>query len=210
MAIPPDKLRIGRALLAGGPITQQQLQAELERSGKSGSVLGKALLQSGFPSEEELVIPLLSRLRIPKINARNTKIPLETIRLVPRDVATRCKVLAIDELGGILVVVTPDIGNIEALAEVRQATQHLVTPIQCAPDGFDEIVADYYQRLAEAGLEPVATAQPVGSAAPLSQNPPAGVNGANGAVRAVPADDQDFFWKRFMSAGPVPAEEVQM
>ena len=55
-SIPPDKLKIGRALLAGGPLTHEFLERELERSGKQASVLGKALLQSGFPREQDLIV----------------------------------------------------------------------------------------------------------------------------------------------------------
>jgi hypothetical protein len=199
----PDKLKIGRALLAGGPISRDHLQRELERSGKQESVLGKALLQSGFPTEDELVSLLLQRLRIPKINASNTKIPLETVRLLPKDVAVRCRALPIDQIGRIMVVVTPDIGNDEALAEVRKATGSLVTPIQCAAEGFDGIVQDYYRRLAEAGLEPVQA---------VSTGSGAHATGTNGVVQAIPAgpDHEDTFWRLYQSAGPIPASEVRM
>ncbi len=216
MSIPPDRLTIGRALLAGGPVTQETLRRELERSDKLGSVLGKALLQSGFPSDAELIAPLLARLRIPKINARNTKIPLETVRVVPPETAKRCRVLAIDQIGQILVVVTPDLANEAALAEVRQVTGLLVTPIQCAPEGFDQIVADYYQRLAESGLgaaAPVAgPAATVGSTSAAPAGAPAAAPASNGALRAIPAgsEDEDAWWKRYMTAGPVPVEEVLM
>ncbi len=207
MAIPPDRLKIGRALLAGGPITQQGLQRELERSGKGGSVLGKALLQSGFPSEEELIALVLQRLRIPKINARNTKIPLETIRVVPEAVAKQCKVLAIDQIGNILVVVTPELGDEQAIAEVRKATGLLVTPIQCAAEGFDAIVGEYYQRLAQSGLAPVQPVATGGGAAP-----PTAAAASNGVVKAIPVgnETEDAWWKRYASAGPVPAEETLM
>lgn len=205
MPIPPDKLPLGRALLAGGPITQELLQQELDRSNKAGGVLGKALLQSGFPSEEEVILPLL-RLRIPRINARNTRIPLETIRLLPEDVARRHQVLAIDQIGSILVVVTPNPADPETLAASRRASGLVVTPIQCGPEGFDEILTDYYTRLAESGLAP---ATPADAGAPVA----AGASQpTNGVVKAIPAGDagQDSFWKRYMSPGPIPAEQVQM
>ncbi|MGE0713248.1 MAG: hypothetical protein AB7N76_37015 [Planctomycetota bacterium] len=203
MSIPPDKIAIGKALLAGGPITQELLQRELVSSGKGDSVLGKALLQSGFPSEEALIAPLLQRLRIPKINARNTKIPLETIRVVPESVARACRVLAIDKIGEILVVVTPSLDSEANMAEVRRKTGLLVTPIQCAPEGFDQIVDEYYQRLNESGLalpEPTEV-----GAAPAHA-------GVNGALQAIPAgpEHEDSFFKRFMSGGPLRAEEVQL
>lgn len=209
--IPPDKLQIGKALLAGGPITHEQLKRELDASGKGTSVLGNALLQSGFPTEEELVYPILARLRIPKINARKTTIPLETIRLIPEEVARRVKVLALDRIGSILVVVTPDVSQEAVLGEVRRVTGLLVTPIQCAPEGFDDILGEYYQKLRDSGLEP-APAQPT----PTSEAPAAAAAGAdhgtNGTIRAIPVgnEGEDGFFKRFMSAGPVPAEEQLM
>lgn len=210
-SIPPDKLQIGRALLAGGPITQDLLKRELEASGKASSVLGNALLQSGFPTEEELIYPLLARLRIPKINARKTTIPLETVRLVPEEVARRCKVLALDRIGSVLVVVTPDVSQEAGLTEVRRATGLLVTPIQCAAEGFDEILGEYYQRLNESGLAPAPV--PTATGAPAEQ--PVGApaeHGQNGVVRAIPigAESEDAFFRRYMSAGPVPAEEQLM
>ena len=208
MPIPQDKLNIGKSLLAGGPITQELLQRELQSSGKQDSVLGRALLQSGFPSEEALIVPLLQRLRIPKINARNTKIPLETIRWIPEQVAREHRVLAVDKLGNILVVVTPDLAKESTLAEVRKQTGCLVTPIQCAPEGFDQIVDEYYTRLNESGLSapasPLAGQQAVGA--------PVGASGSNGTVQAIPAGDtsQDSFYKRYMTAGPLPADQVLM
>jgi hypothetical protein len=218
-SLPPDKLAIGRALLAGGPITQEQLQRELEGSQKAGTVLGKALLQSGFPTDEEVVYPLLARLRIPKINARKTTIPLETIRLVPEEVARRHRILPLDQIGQILVVVMPDVGQEAGLAEVRRVTGLFVTPIQCTPEGFDEILTEYYQNLARSGLGAAPTNQPAppppeaaaqGHGASNGTAPVAG--STNGSVRAIPAGapDEDWFWKRYMSGGPVPAEDQLM
>lgn len=207
--IPPDKLAIGRALLAGGPITQEHLQRELDLAQKSASVLGKALLQSGFPTEEELIYPLLARLRIPKINARKTSIPLETIRLIPEELARKHKVLPLDQIGQILVVVMPDIALEAALDEVRKHTGMFVTPIQCTPEGFDEILTEYYQKLAASGLgvAPPAGAAAAAAAAPVAAAPTNGTGA--GALQAIPAGsaDEDGFFKRYMTGGPVPAEE---
>jgi hypothetical protein len=221
-SLPPDKLAIGRALLAGGPITQEQLQRELEGSQKAGTVLGKALLQSGFPTDEEVVYPLLARLRIPKINARKTTIPLETIRLVPEEVARRHRVLPLDQIGQILVVVMPDVGQEAALAEVRRVTGLFVTPIQCTPEGFDEILTEYYQNLSRSGLgaapspnqpaPPPPEAAHAGSGHSASNGTAPLAGSTNGSVRAIPAGapDEDWFWKRYMSGGPVPAEDQLM
>lgn len=210
MSIPAEKLEIGRALLAGGPLTVQGLQRELESSGKQDSVLGKALLQSGFPQEQDLIVPILQRLRIPKINAKNTKIPLDTIRVLPEAVAKAHKVLAIDVIGNILVVVTPTLNNVEGLTEVRRATGMLVTPIQCSDAGFEGIINDYYGRLSAAGMS---SATPVlADAGSTSSGGGGGAPASNGVLQAIEAgdDNEDEFFKRYMSAGPVVAEETLM
>ncbi len=202
-ALSPDKRRMGLALLSAGPITQERLQAELDKSGKAGGVLGKALLASGFPKEEEILAALLARIRIPKINVKTTKIPLETIRLVPGDLARKAKVLPIEKIGDILVVVSPDIGDADMMFEVRRATGCLVAPIQCAPEGFDEVLDGYYDRLASSGLGTAPS--PLGGAAPAApQN-----LGEPLPISALPdgQGDWDDAWASvYVSAGPVAAE----
>jgi hypothetical protein len=198
----PEKRRLGRALLAGGPITHERLIEELERAGKGQSVLGKALLQSNFPKEDELLAVLIARVRIPKINVKNTKIPLETVKILPADIAKKTKMLPIEKLGDILVVVSPDISDENALAQVRRATGCLISPIQCAPEGFDEVLAGYYDRVAQS--EPAPPAATSGSAPT-----PAGRAPDEGPLAALPAEDMSDDWTRvYAAAGPVPADEV--
>lgn len=211
--IPPDKLRIGRSLLAGGPVTQELLQAELDRQGKGASVLGKALLKAGFPREEDLIYPLLAKLRIPRINAKNTKIPLETVALLPESLATEHQLLPLDRMGNLLVVVTSDVGNDAGMATVRGHTGMTVFPIQsdpksCTSDEFMEIVRDYYRRVRDAGITP---AEVGGAAAPVAAAPAAAA-GLNGALTAIPvgAPGEDSFFKRFLTQGPVPAVQKDM
>lgn len=203
-----DKRRLGLALLAGGPITHERLLLELDRSGKSSSVLGKALLQSNFAREEELLAVLVARVRIPKINVKNTKIPLDTIRLLPADVARRTKTLPIEKIGDILVVVSPDIGDETALTAVRQATGCLISPIQCAPEGFDEILEGYYERL---GSAPPASPSPdLGAPAAAPEQVAASAPSPAGVVAALPADEgaEDSWDRVYSNMGPIPAEDA--
>ncbi len=206
----PEKRRLGLALLAGGPLTQERVTAELEKSGKQGSVLGRALLASGFPTEEELLVALTARVRIPKINVRTTKIPLETIRLVPADVARRAKLIPIERVGDILIVVGPDMGDADALAEVRRATGCLVSPIQCAPEGFDEVLASYYERAgpSDAGAPSEAV---LGTMRFDRGGIEAAPDAGGVALVALPGGEgawDDAWAAVFASDGPVPAEEL--
>jgi hypothetical protein len=211
-ALSPEKRRLGLALLAGGPITQERLTEELEKSGKGQSVLGKALLKSNFPREEEILAALVATIRIPKINVRNTKIPLETIKILPSDVAKRYHVLPIEKIGDILVVVSPGVPEEESLGAVRKATGCSVFPFQCDTEGFDEVLATYYDRLGSSGITPAIPAGPEPAAPPSprpAQPQPAPVAAANGPLAALPANDGSDEWERaYAQAGPVPAEEA--
>jgi len=155
-----NQQKLGRSLLAAGALTTQDLKRNIERSGKQGAALAKALLASGFVSEEELLPALVAKHRVPRINLKTTKIPLETIDLLKEDTARRLRALPLDEIGEILVVVTPDLFNAEALAELRKLTGRPLGLVQCAEEGFDDAVQGYYKRLAES--------KPVGAAAPAS------------------------------------------
>lgn len=208
--ISDQQRQLGRLLLAGGPITQERLTTELAQSGKDRSVLGQALLKSGFVTEEELLSVLLQRHRMPRINIKNTKIPLSTIRQLPEPVARQSRSLPIDRFGAVLVVVTPDVLAPEAVESIRKSTDCLVAVIQCGAEGFDEALDSYYR-----SLGPETAAADLGVAAPRA---------ATGLAAPIPADESEVasavpvgpgfvdvsrkFDLLYASAGPVPAEEV--
>jgi len=186
-------------------MTQELLQAELDRQGKGASVLGKALLKAGFPREEDLIYPLLAKLRIPRINAKNTKIPLETVALLPEELATEHSLLPLDRMGNLLVVVTSDVGNDVGMTAVRTHTGMTVFPIQsdpksCTADEFLGIVRDYYRRAREAGVQSAPSAMAPAGGTPVTAS-------ANGVLTAIPigSPSEDSFYKRYLTSGPVPA-----
>jgi hypothetical protein len=198
-----EKKQMARALLASGPVTVDMLDRALEESGKKGGKLGQALLRCCLPSEEELLLHY-AQTRILKINIHNTRIPLETLKLIPKRIALSARALAVDKIGSILIVVTPEASNAEAMFDIRAATQCLVLPIQCAPEGFDEIASEYYDRLAEAGMadeEPAPVTTSAGDAE---------------VVRAIAISEREMSegspggeWDRlFASEGPIPAVSV--
>jgi hypothetical protein len=226
--------KLGRVLLAAGGLTHEALERQLEKAGKLGSVLGKALLQSGYAREEDILAPLVRRHRVPRINLKTTKIPLETIALLDVEIARRLRFLPLDEVGDILVVVTPDIFNAEAVDELRRATKRRLSLIQCSEEGFEKVLETYYQKLAESqppkppppppaaerAPEPRAAAPAAAPApaahAPLEPGAPlrALPASAEEVAAARPLDgarggDREALWDwTFAGPGPVRAEEA--
>jgi hypothetical protein len=217
-ALNQQQLRLGQVLLAAGPVTQELLQAELQSSGKSASALGKALAQSGFVAEADLVRVAIQRHRIPKINIKSTNIPLKTIALLPENVARASKALAIDKIGNILVVVTPNILNIEGIRGLRSHTGLHLSIIQCGTDGFDQALDGYYKRLSQAPDVAAAAAAEMGRPAPAAPAALAGipalVANADEMAGAVPLNGQGYTnlsarWQHFFgSSAPLEAAET--
>ena len=55
--------------------------------------------------------------------------------------------LPIEKIGDILVIVSPGVGEEEALASVRKATGCSVFPFQCDAEDFEKVLEGYYERL---------------------------------------------------------------
>ena len=104
------------------------------------------MLKSGFVNRSALLQTLVANHRIPRVNIQNTKIPLDTLAALPEALARRVRCLPIDEIDDILVVVTPDLENAEALATLRAELGRRLALIQCGKEGFDKQLNDYYQR----------------------------------------------------------------
>ena len=217
-ALNQQQLRLGQVLMAAGPVTQESLQAELQSSGKSASALGKALAQSGFVAEADLARVAIQRHRIPKINIKSTNIPLKTIALLTEDVARASKALAIDKIGNILVVVTPNILNIEGVKGLRTNTGMHLSIIQCGADGFDQALNAYYKRLSQSPDVAAAAAAEMGRPATAASAAPAGapalVATTDEMAGAIPLNGQGYTnltarWQHFFgSSDPVTAAET--
>ncbi len=229
MLLNEGHLKLGRALVAGGTLTREEVQRELTRSGKRDAPLGKALLACGFPSEMDLYERLLAGYRIPRLNPKTTKVPMAVVKMVREDVARRLQVLPLDRVGDILCVAASDVSNLDGIHELRELTGCKVVCLQADPDSLGEAINTHYRQLRMAqssvmlmteselkgyDVRPGAPA-PAGAAdepavpipaAPLAALPARGPALTTGYVDEI-ADDWFF---RYASAGPVPVEPVPM
>jgi len=235
--IPDAKLKLGRALLAGGVLTKELVQRELERSGKGGSKLGRALVACNYPGEEAVLAPLVQNIRIPNIPVARLDLPAETLQEVSVEHARQHKIIPLDRIGDILVVVTPDIGNANAFASLRKATGCTIAPIRCALAGFDEAIDRLYANLtprpSQGGTSTTTPAAGVSKTkTPESIRPPVAPAETKKhepydpelykaipatpaeATRTVPVNGAAYYnltsmWEqRFTTSGPIRAEET--
>lgn len=173
-AIPEGKLKLGKALLSGGLITREILEAELEKTQRSNSRMAKALLNCNFPSESDLIQVIARNIRVPNVRLQNLKSSPEVVAEIPKSLAKEHKVLALEKIGGLLVIVTPDLGNHVAFDAVRKETGCFVAPIRCPEEGFLDIVEAFYKDVPEktASAEKTVEKQVETSSSKPSTEPP--------------------------------------
>lgn len=153
---------MGALMVSGSLVSLQQLRRAREEAKRTGTRLGDALVKLNFLAEEALLDFLAKQYNVPKCDLGKEDIDPEAVKLVPRDMALRLKLIPVYRAGSTLIVAMADPSNVHAIDEVRFQTQYGVEPVVATeaailaaiersyekpPDQFDDLLVD---------LEPVA------------------------------------------------------
>lgn len=92
-----EKKQIGRILLKRKLISQDELDRQLEeqKSSHDGVPLASRIAQSGSVSETEVLRALSEQVGVPGIDLQQVTIAIETLNLVPREVAVASRLLPV-------------------------------------------------------------------------------------------------------------------
>jgi type IV pilus assembly protein PilB len=122
-----ERRRLGDVLVESGLITAEQLVSAL---GHQRNVegprrrIGQVVVDLNFATEREVAECLASLLKLELVDLSRRTIPVEIVRLLPKPVAERTRVLVMDRSGdGTLVVAAADPTNVLALDDVRLFTR---------------------------------------------------------------------------------------
>ena len=122
------KVLLGEILIQRKRITREQLEAALQTQKKEGGYIGEILVRLGLLDERDIVVALVIQCGLPYIAVNKYTIDPQVVRLIPKEVAQKERVIALDRIGEILSVVmtnplTDDKKNyLEALTGCRIAT----------------------------------------------------------------------------------------
>lgn len=155
-------LRIGEVLMERGYITSDQMDKALAyQKEHRDKRVGQILIELGFITESQVLEALAQRLGLDIVAIGSLTPDLTATALIPRELAERQNLLAVDFEGEQLVVVTNDPLNYFALEEVRQLTgkETLVRLSELAP--LQKAIAYYY---AEVGAREAANEANLGAA----------------------------------------------
>ena len=119
---------LGEILVQRKKITREQLKEALQTQKEKGGFIGEILVNFGFLDERDIVVALVIQHGLPYIAVNKYIIDPWIVRLIPKEVAQKEKVIALDRIGEVLSVVmvnplTDDKKNyLEALTQCRIAT----------------------------------------------------------------------------------------
>ena len=120
---PPNRKPLGQVLIAQGVISEDQLRIALLEQSKSNLPIGRLLVVLGFVSEATLREALSQTLGKQSVDVANAIIDPQALKLVPRDLAKRLRLLPLFFDSGLrrLQVALADINDIVALDKLRGA-----------------------------------------------------------------------------------------
>jgi len=116
----PSKL--GALLVAKGLITPDQLQSAIELQSKEKSRLSSSLVKLGHVNEKVLITFLSTQYGLEATSLSGIFISREVLRLVPKTLCLKHKLIPISTQGGRIKVALSDPTNISAVDDVRFIT----------------------------------------------------------------------------------------
>ncbi|MES2817719.1 MAG: GspE/PulE family protein [Pseudomonadota bacterium] len=122
------KLRLGDLLIQAGLLSDAQLQQALQEQKRSGSKLGRTVVDLGFVDEVRLLTALSEQLKIPFIDLKHFKFDNALVQTLPEAVARRFRVIVLSREGGGLLVGMSDPLDLFALDEMERILKTRVQP----------------------------------------------------------------------------------
>ncbi len=164
---------LGRILLAGGKITQQQLDRALELQRESKQLLGEILIEQAMTKMEDLVWALGLQLNIPVFNLDdNFRLEPEEIGLIPVTIARRYGLFPMRKNGDAsLTLVMSDPLNSDALATVRSLTKLDIHRVVGTKEQIRTVIEKFYRQDAhiERSLEDIVRLEATGAEVPAGE-----------------------------------------
>ncbi len=158
-----DARHLGTMLLEEGLITRNQLDHAVEVQGRSGTPLGRVLVDEGLVAEAELVKALARQIGIEYVDLAEANIDPSAAALVPDYLADRYTVIPIGFEDDRLIVAMADPANVLAIDDLRAITGMDILPkVATRSDvedaikrlaSFDDSVTDLAELAAERDAE---------------------------------------------------------
>ena len=148
--IPPapaaKPLRLGEKLISLGLLSPDQLDIVLTEQKSSKKLIGAILVEMGFLTESALGEVLAESSGTKKFDPKATMLDSSVVRLIPKEIATRYKIIAVGMEGDTLQLAMSDVYNVLAIDQVRRYVPKStkIVPIYCTDSETLELIDQYY------------------------------------------------------------------
>ena len=114
--------KLENALKELGILSAEQLSQAQELQKKEGGTFAQSIVKLGVLGEEDIVSTMVTQFGFPYLQLVNYEIETEIVKIIPKKIAVKYTLLAIDKIGNILTIAMADPLNATALDEIRKET----------------------------------------------------------------------------------------
>ena len=138
--------RLGEMLITLGLVTHDQLDIALREKERSSKMLGAILVELGFVTEPDLNKVLADTAGVERFDVDTTLVDPDVVRLVPKEIAEKHRVLAFSMTDGQVLAAMADPYDIIALDVLRQylPSGSTIRPWMCAPADLNTVIDRAY------------------------------------------------------------------
>ncbi len=126
-------------------ITDEQLQAISQLSGKIGCGVGCTLVGLGLFTSQQLAMLIGFELNIPFVNVRKQPVDPEALELIPESLARDYGVLPLGIVDGAILTAMEDPGDAQAVAALESHTGRRIEPVVGTREDIHEAIDRNYQ-----------------------------------------------------------------
>ncbi len=139
-------LKIGQILINSGDITEEQLEAVLEkqRNSETRRRIADILIEDKIVTEQQVCRALEKQLFMPYVDLDTITIPEELGTIIPEEMATKNMVVPIEQDGRFLTVAIGDPLNYKGLKDLSITTKMKIMPVIAEPSKIAAKLREIY------------------------------------------------------------------
>ncbi len=139
-------LKIGQILINSGDITEEQLDAVLEKQRNSDTKkrIADILIEDKIVTEQQVCRALEQQLFMPYVDLDTIQIPEEVANLIPEELAKKNMVVPIEAEGRLLTVAVGDPLNYNGIRELGIVTKMRITAVIAEPSKIQGKLREIY------------------------------------------------------------------
>ncbi|MFP4472351.1 MAG: GspE/PulE family protein [Candidatus Omnitrophota bacterium] len=149
------KDRLQQILIRDKILSEEGLKKALAEQKKSGGELSRILVDMKFVQEDDLTHALSEGLGMPPIDISRLKITPDVLRLIPREVAEKNRIMPVSKIGENLTIAMADPLNIFVVDNLKMLTGLNIIPIIGRPDQIQQTIEHYYSEDSSEALQDI-------------------------------------------------------